>query len=188
MNFVKNIRLFFRGFFFNPRTTGAILPSSKYLARKMASYIDTAKSGFILELGPGTGVVTQSIIDLHVPENKIIALELSTQFAGQLRERFPAITLIEGNATHLSELMKNKKPIHTIISSLPLRSLSKEMREIIFFEITKTIEKNGRFIQFTYSMKNDNDFYPKNFKLIHSSIVIRNIPPAKVTVFSVSDQ
>jgi phosphatidylethanolamine/phosphatidyl-N-methylethanolamine N-methyltransferase len=184
LEFLAHITNFFKAIFLNPRATGAVLPSSIYLSRKMASYIDPTKPGFILELGPGTGAITKAILDRGIKPCHLIALEIAPHFSKQLRQEFPGITLIEGNAMQLSELIQHK-PIHTIISSLPLRSLSDHDREIIFSEIPKVLSSGGQFIQFTYSMKKDMDYYPSNFKLTHSSIVLRNIPPARVTVFEV---
>lgn len=176
---------FFKGFFLNPRTTGALFPSSKYLARHMANCIDKNKSGYILELGPGTGVITKAILESGISDDQLISVELASDFADKLKKEFPGVTVIEGNATRLSELIGDKKPVHTIISSLPLRSLSKETRALIFAEIQKVLIPGGRFIQFTYSMKKAIDYYPSNFLLKKSFIVWRNIPPARVTVFEI---
>lgn len=148
----------------------------------MANCIDKKKQGFVLELGPGTGVVTKAILDASIPSDKLIALEINSQFADPLRKRFPDVTIIEGNATHLSQLFKNKN-ITTVISSLPLLSLSDDDREKILKEIQKILSPGGQFIQFTYSRKTKEKFYPKNFVLTHSFTVWRNIPPARVMVF-----
>lgn len=182
---LETMRTFFKALFQNPRATGAVFPSSKYLAYNMAKCIDATKPGYILELGPGTGAITQGILKAGIPAEKLIALELVPDFAAELQRRFPAMTVIRGNAIHLSELMKDKHPIHTIISSLPLRSLTKKDRNMILSEIPKVLGPGGQFIQFTYAMKSNADFYPKNFKLTKSFLVWRNIPPARVTVFDI---
>ncbi|MCX7124380.1 MAG: methyltransferase domain-containing protein [Gammaproteobacteria bacterium] len=181
-DFLQTSGLFFKALFFNPRAMGAVVPSSHYLAEKMADCIDTTKPGFVLELGPGTGVVTEAILNAGVSAAKLIALEVNSDFASPLRNRFPDISVIEGNATHLSALLKDKS-VDTIISSLPLLSLSSDDREKIFKEIQKILSPNGRLIQFTYSRKTKDHFFPDNFVLTHSFTVWRNIPPARVMVF-----
>jgi phospholipid N-methyltransferase len=186
LNCLEQIHNFFKGFFLDPRATGAVLPSSKYLSRKMASCIDSTKTGFILELGPGTGAITKAILASGVAPEKLFLLEIAPHFAEQLKQAFPTVTVIQGTATHLTELIK-PQPIHTIISSLPLRSLAKKEREIIFAEIPKILSPGGQFIQFTYSLKKDVHYYPNNFKLTNAFIVWRNVPPARVTVFQVGD-
>lgn len=179
------MRTFFKALCLNPRAMGAVFPSSRYLAKCMVKGIDKTQSGFVLELGPGTGAITKAIIESDIPADKIIALELAPHLASQLREQFPQIQVIEGNATHLSELLTKNQPVHTVISSLPLRSISKKMREKIFGEISRILLPGGHYIQFTYSMKNDDEFYPSHFKRIASYLVLRNLPPAKVSVFEI---
>ncbi len=175
-----------KSIFLNPRTTGALFPSSIYLARSMANCIDKNKSGYVLELGPGTGVITKAILESGISANQLILLEIAPHFAAELKKKFPHVTIIEDNATRLSLLLNEKKPVHAIVSSLPLRSLSKENRELIFSEITKTLIPNGQFIQFTYALTPDKNYYPPHFKLINSFIVWRNIPPARVMVFQIN--
>lgn len=179
------MRSFFKALFQNPRAMGAVLPSSPYLARRMAKCIDITKPGFVLELGPGTGAITQAIISTGILPEKLIALELGSDLAVNLQQQFPGIKVIQGSAVNLSYLLKQHGPIHTIISSLPLRSLSKNDRTAILSEIPKILGPQGQFIQFTYSIKDPIDFYPKQFVAKKTFYVLRNVPPARVTVFDV---
>lgn len=183
MRFLKNTYAFFSALFHNPRAIGAIVPSSKYLARNIAQLIDTAQPGYVLELGPGTGAITKIILQ-HVKQDQFIALEISSDLTASLKKNFPGMNVIEGDATRLSEVIQ-QKPVHTIISSLPLLSLAAENRDQILLEIPKILSPHGKFIQYTYALKNKNEFYPKNFTLEKSFIVWRNIPPARVDVFRV---
>ena len=178
--------LFLKALFHNPRAIGAVVPSSSYLANSMAQEIDLNTPGYILELGPGTGVVTRAILAAGIPPEKLLTLEISSDFANNLRKEFPDITVTEGNATELSHLFENKR-IHTVISSLPLLSLSQYDREKILSEIQKILSPQGKLIQFTYSQKTKDDFYPKDFVLEKSHTIWRNIPPARVMVFLVSN-
>lgn len=151
----------------------------------MADCIDTSKEGYVLELGPGTGVITKAILKSGISADKLISLELAPHFAKKLQKRFPSIAVIEGDAINLSQLLQNKGPINTIISSLPFRSLPRKVSEKIFSEIQNVLAPDGQFIQFTYAVKNNEHFYPENFILTRSFMVWRNIPPAKVTVFKI---
>lgn len=184
MNIFNSTFLFCKAFFINPRAIGALVPSSPYLAKSIAACINQTKPGFILELGPGTGVVTQAILNIGIAAEKLIVVEIAHDFAEALKKEFPTVAVIEGNATQLSTLLANKH-IHTIVSSLPLLSLSVCDRETILNEIQKILSPNGQFIQFTYSRKIKENFYPKNFILTNSFTVWRNIPPARVMMFSV---
>lgn len=168
----------------NPRVTGAVLPSSKRLARVMTDYIHCVDNSLVVELGAGTGVITQAIIDRGIPPEQIIAVEYSAPLAKKLRQRFPRITVLQGNAAHLAELLRDRaQPVSTIISGLPLRSLPIALKDDILFAISQVLSPEGRYIQFTYDIRNHkNSFYPEYYTLDDSEIVWRNIPPARVEV------
>ncbi len=179
---------FLKALAINPKTTGAILPSSQYLANNMASFIDPSKNTLVVELGAGTGVITEAILKTGLPAQQLIAVEYAPHLAKKLRKKFPDVTIIEGNAAHLTHLLKNfTTPIDTIISGLPLRSLPREMRDKVLLEIPRVLTNQGKYIQFTYDIRSHERLYPPNYCLLKSSIVWRNIPPAKVDLFTFSD-
>lgn len=168
----------------NPRSIGAIIPSSHFLAKSMGQCISKNNTGLILELGPGTGAITKGILESGVAPDKLTLVELSPAFAQQLSENFPGISVIQGDAIQLSALLENKK-FDSIVSSLPLRLLSEADCKKILSEISTVLIPNGKFIQFTYAIFSRETFYPKNFKLEKSFIEWRNVPPARVDVFAV---
>lgn len=169
----------------HPGTTGAVIPSSKRLARTMASYIMAADNELVVELGPGTGVITQAILDHGIAPQQIIAIEYNLQLAKSLQKRFPNITVIQGNAADLKELLSQQtKPIRTIISGLPLRSLPKKIVGDIVAAIPEVLSEQGQFIQFTYDIRKNDCFYPTSYQPKKSTIVWRNIPPAKVEEYT----
>ncbi len=176
---------FLKAWILNPRATGAILPSSERLANTMTSYIIQTEHSIVVELGAGTGVITEAIFRAGVLPAQLVAIEYSRPLAKKLQERFPEMRVIEGNAAHLLQLLKNlPKPVSTIISGLPLRSLPEEVRVAILEQIPKALAPNGRFIQFTYDLRETGGYYPKHYYLAETTIIWRNIPPAKVEVFT----
>lgn len=175
---------FFKALLTNPRSIGAVIPSSHYLAKSMSHCITKTETGFILELGPGTGAITEGILKSGISANRLIALEISPNLAAQLKKNFPQIAVIQGDATQISSHAGNKK-FDTIISSLPLRSLPQADLEKILIEIPKVLSPHGKFIQFTYAIFGREKFYPDSFKLEKSFIEWRNVPPARVDVFRI---
>lgn len=173
---------FFSALLRNPREIGAVVPSSKYLARSLANFIRVDDS--VLELGPGTGAITKIILQ-KIPIENFTALELSADFAISLREKFLGVNVITGDAAELPTLLNGKK-IDMIISSLPLLTLPADVRDKILACIPNVLSPGGQFIQYTYSLRKKNIFYPKNFVVKKTFIVWRNIPPARVTVFQIN--
>src|SRR5215204_4028345 len=85
---------------------GAVTPSSKLLARTMASYLDPGRSGPVIELGPGTGPVTEAIIRRGFAPDRLILVEFNRDFCRLLRRRFPRAKVIEGDAYRLADTLK----------------------------------------------------------------------------------
>ena len=164
----------------NPREMGALFPSSPFLAKEMAAYAIKDREGVVIELGAGTGVVTKALLQAGVRADNIIVIESSSGMVKKLRSRFPTIQIIEGNAADLLTLLAfEKREVHTIISSLPLRSLHKSMTESILKQINALLSKEGRYIQFTYSFHQDQFFSLANFQRIISKRIWMNFPPAR---------
>src|SRR5438270_8819364 len=85
---------FFRAFRRNFHTTGAILPSSRFLARAMASDLKGPRGpARILEVGPGTGAVTREIVRLLLPGDRLDAVEINPSFVAHLRRRLDEAVL-----------------------------------------------------------------------------------------------
>ncbi len=169
----------------NPRATGAIFPSSPFLAKEMVSHIVQNHEDIVVELGAGTGAVTKALLQSGIDPNTIVAIESSSDLVKKLRHRFPAVQVIEGNAADLALLLATeKREVHTIISSLPLRSLPKPVTQSILNQIDSVLSKQGRYIQFTYSFTQDSSFALANFKHILSKRIWMNLPPARVDVWA----
>ena len=94
----------------NPREIGAILPSSRNLAMAMAKWLPHDSDAYALELGPGTGAVTQALIERGLREDRLIGIERSPKMADHLRARFPRAKIITGDAFQLDDLLKRHVP------------------------------------------------------------------------------
>jgi len=177
---------FLKAFADDPKSIGAVLPSSKQLAREMVSHVSLSSSGVVIELGPGTGAITRALLVSGVSPEKIIAIEYSAKMADRLKRAFPKIRVIVGDAAYLVDLLKEMDLcIDAIISSLPLRSLPQETVRSVLTAIPAVLSEQGRYIQYTYDIRNETRYYPDHYQLEHARVVWWNIPPAKVEVFSI---
>ncbi len=176
---------FFKALVMNPSATGAIFPSSKRLAQEMASHVLLDDSALVVELGSGTGVVTDALLQAGVNPNQLILVEYSPDLVQKLRLRFPHVRIIEGNAAQLGTLLRDENTVKTIISSLPLRSLPPSTTHAILDQIKTILPSGGRYIQFTYSLRQNKLVPFRNQQKIISKHIWRNIPPARVDVWTV---
>src|ERR1700687_4584422 len=112
---------FIRSWIEKPLSTGAVMPSSKALARSMASYVDPQSSGPVIELGPGTGPVTEALVRRGVDPKRLILVEFDPDFCRLLRTRYPAATVVQGDAYRLRRLLETfvREPAGGVVAGLP---------------------------------------------------------------------
>lgn len=171
-----------------PGPVGAVFPSGRGLSRRMASFVSVPTDGFVIELGPGTGPVTQALLAHGLPPKRLILVELSAKMVRHLRTRFPALPVLEGDASELGTLLGRNAP-HTqnrvkhVVSSLPLRSMPDRVVHGIAREIHRVLPADGTLIQFTYDLSSRR--YPPldRFERCATKFAWLNIPPARVDVY-----
>lgn len=179
--------LFLQEWFANPQRTGSVAPSSRQLAAAMAHWLPSNPDSFVLELGPGTGAVTQALIKRGLREDRLVAIERNPKMARLLREKFPRAQIINGDAWHLDHLLRSRRePVESVgavISSLPLLNFPPEEAEALTQKIRAVLEPDGNWVQYSYHLGKKQVRGAASFKLRASKIVWLNFPPARVSVF-----
>jgi phosphatidylethanolamine/phosphatidyl-N-methylethanolamine N-methyltransferase len=176
---------FLRTWIAKPKIVGAIAPSGRALARAMAAAADVSTPGLVLELGPGTGVVTEALIERGIAPERIVAVEFDTGFCSYLRERFPAVNVIEGDAFNVDKTLppELRGPFSAVISSLPLVLSAPPERRRLVEDMLGRIPPNGTYIQFSYSPKPPVPPVPGIFTAEHGPWIVNNLPPARVWTY-----
>ena len=80
---------FLRSWLERPLVTGAVTPSGKLLARTMASYVDPRVPGPVIELGPGTGPVTEALVRRGIAQDRLVLVEYNPEFCKLLKRTLP---------------------------------------------------------------------------------------------------
>jgi phosphatidylethanolamine/phosphatidyl-N-methylethanolamine N-methyltransferase len=184
---INDATLFLREWLVNPRRTGSVVPSSKRLAAAMARWLPANPDSFVLELGPGTGVVTEALIARGLREDKLVAIENNPKLAQLLRRRFPRAHIITGDAWQLDELLgrwlEPFTAVGAVVSSLPLLNFSEVEAGALAEKIRAVLEPNGHWVQYSYGIHQLRPRGAASFQLHASKIVWLNLPPARVSVF-----
>src|SRR6202011_5407957 len=89
---------FIRSWIEKPLTMGAVTPSSRQLAQTMARYVDPHATGPVVELGPGTGPITEALVQHGVRPSRLVLVEYTPNFCRLLQKRYPGATVIQGDA------------------------------------------------------------------------------------------
>ena len=167
-----------------PLAVGAVTPSSKQLARTMAQYVDPDATEPVIELGPGTGPITEALIEHGVAESRLVLVEFNPTFCQLLRERFPLATVVQGDAYRLGETLAHytRHGVSAIVSGLPLMTKPLRMRMRLLREALALLQPNAPFVQFTYAVVPP---IPKlsGVRVEGSERIWRNMPPARVWVY-----
>lgn len=136
----------------SPRTIGAVSPSSRALARAMVAGLDLSGEAHVVELGPGTGVVTRVIAEELGLQARCLAIEIDPGFAMRLEGRFGQVEVVCGSAAYLPELMQAHgfDRVDHIVSGLPFASLPSEVTTGILDGIDAVLRSGGTFTTFQY--------------------------------------
>jgi phosphatidylethanolamine/phosphatidyl-N-methylethanolamine N-methyltransferase len=141
---------FFAAWLANPRSIGAIVPSSAALAEVITADL-SPDSAPVIELGPGTGVVTRSIIARGIAEDRLALIECDDGFATRLRRRFPVANVLRMDATRLKHVkLFGGTPAGAVISGIPLRLMGDASLVSLLDGAFTHLRPDGAFYQFTY--------------------------------------
>jgi len=190
----KGIRIddevrFLRSWIERPLSIGAVTPSSKMLARTMARYVDPLSDGPVVELGPGTGPVTEALLEAGVAPARLVLVEFNPGFCRILQSRYPEATLVQGDAYSLRRLLETLllQPAAAVVSGLPLVTKPIRQRLRLVRDALDLMMPGAPFVQFTYSVAAPLPKRLGGFSVEASERIWMNIPPARVWVYRKSD-
>jgi len=167
------------------KSVGALAPSSKYLVNRMLKHIDFSKDITILELGPGTGVVTKKLLANMTSASKVTCLELNPQFCESLNQKYNSaqVEIVNGSANDLCSLFKSAS-FDYVVSGLPLAIFNKDSVNDILAGCIDSLKESGKFVQFQYSLASKKTLQ-RHFSKVDLSLAAVNLPPAVVYTCSV---
>jgi len=114
--------LFLRRWMAHPVRIGSIWPSSRALCKRMVKHGWPADGMSVLELGAGTGVISRAFLEAGLPADRLVVVELDPNLARHLRKTLPGVTVIEGDAANLEELLPERfaGKIGSVVCGIPL--------------------------------------------------------------------
>lgn len=148
----RTTAIFARQFLRSPATVGAVVPSSRGLARAMLAPIDFAVPRVIVEFGPGTGAFTREIAASLAPSSRYLGIELNQRFVHELRRQFPRLAFVHASVADLTAVVADQGigPVDAIVSGLPWATLPVSLQEIVFAAMHHVLAPGGLFVTFGY--------------------------------------
>lgn len=176
--------IFLRSLLLDPKSIGALAPSSPQLARFIAGCVGSRNQS-VLEIGAGTGAITTELVRKAVDPANLLVMERDARLARLLRETFPEVRVRCGDALHCREFLAEPgvRGVQTIVSSLPLRNMEPGQREAVADAMLSALPANGQLIQYTYAPFCPIRVNPLEFSAECAGRVWTNLPPASVWRF-----
>jgi phospholipid N-methyltransferase len=175
-------------FVLHPKITGAVAPSSRKLAEAMISGADLQNANLVIELGAGTGAITELIRERMKPNATLISLEMNSSAVDRLRRRFRGLHVICDSAENLRLHLDFLGHRHAdcIISSLPWVSMGTDLQGRLLDSIVASLKPGGSFSTMAY-LHASAYLAARRFKaelgrhfgeIKRSKVVWANVPPA----------
>jgi phospholipid N-methyltransferase len=174
-------RNFIKQFWRDKRVVGAISPSTRFLGEKMVENVDFDNTKLIVELGPGTGVFTDIIIDRMAEDAKLLVFELNDSFYDSLNNRIndPRVQVIHDSAEFIEKYLEDGEKMDAVISSLPLMVFNEDLRKKVVEASHDVLKPDGKYIQFQYSLQSKK-LLESVYKNVTVKFTMKNFPPAFV--------
>ncbi|HUF47443.1 MAG TPA: methyltransferase domain-containing protein [Vicinamibacterales bacterium] len=185
--------LLFSRFLRNPRSVGALSPSSQTVARVIADGLPAGDQRRIVELGPGTGALTGELMRRLRPGDRFLAIDVDAAFVKELQARWPALESVCGSAADLARIATERgmPEVDHIVSGLPFATIPVEVTQQILASVMQTLRPGGRFTTFQYllgyPMPSSVAFRRQMSALLGArpvrQLVMQNLPPCFVVTW-----
>ena len=185
MSKIKDHIEFIYQFFNKPSLVGAIMPSSKFLARNIVNFINFKRKNLvIIEYGPGTGPFTAEIVKKLKHGDKLLLIEQNKKFIENLVQkynRYQQLTIIEGSVSNVKTILEENKikQVDYIVSGIPFSSIPKEVTLDIMENTQSIMNNQSLFITFQYSTLKLK-LFKRYFEIVSKKFILRNMPSAYI--------
>lgn len=144
--------LFLREFLSHPREVASVVPSSITLERRLAQALGTSDSRTIVELGPGIGGTTRTLLQTARLDARLLAVELNPVFHALLCRRIddPRLMVQRGSAEQLEQFLEARRlpPPDAVVSGIPFSTLPADVADRIAAAIARCLAPGGRFVAY----------------------------------------
>ena len=175
----------------SPFEIGAVAASSGPLARAMARQVNPNRPGLVVELGGGTGSITEALLERGIAPNRLVIVERHPRLHALLQQRFPSAIVLQGDAAHLRQLLAGRglRGVRAVVSGLPLLAMGEAQQKAIVDSAMDVLSPGGRLVQFSYGPACPlPQKLRKELGVRARSVanVLWNLPPARVWVLAPS--
>ena len=174
---------FFRGFLKSPKEVGSIIPSSRFLERRIVRCAGIGNACTVVELGPGTGGTTRALLRAMRPDATLLAIEINSRFAEHLERELPdpRLRVYRGSAADIDPaLRENDLPApDVVLSGIPFSTMPRPLGSAILDSAHAALAPGGRFV--AYKVRDRVELLGREvFGPARKQTELRNVPPMRV--------
>lgn len=177
------------------KSTGAIVPSSRQLARAMVRPFLATEPRVAIEFGPGTGVITRELLEVLPEDGLLLAFEISSRFVDHLRETIPdeRLVIVEAGAETAAEELRRRgiERVDAVASSLAFSLMDAAVPEAVLRPLLPFLGDRGTLTQYQYVSRvrvhdgcveafSMEELLGRFFKTVRATVEWMNLPPAYV--------
>ena len=182
---------FLRQWIKSPLSMASVAPSGRQLARLMVAALPQG-SRTVIELGAGTGAITDAVLRCGIPAKGLMAVELNPVLHRLMQQRFPQVHSVCADAQHVESVVLSTDGfghdgVDAVCSSLGLLTMPHDRQYAIVAAAFRLLRPDGVFIQYTYGPRHPMAEVVRESLNLHClalGLAWRNLPPARVYVYS----
>jgi phospholipid N-methyltransferase len=175
--------LFLQDFFKRPREVGSIIPSSRFLERRIVRCAELRDASTVVELGPGTGGTTRAVLHAMRPDAQLLVIEINWRFARMIRNsvRDPRLLVHRGNAAHIAEILEERSfgAPDVVLSGIPFSTMPHDVGIEILQAVHGSLTPGGRFVAYQVRDRVET-LGRKVFGPARIQTELLNVPPMRV--------
>lgn len=144
---------FLKGFMRAPDLVGSVIPSSRFLERRLVQIAHIAEARVVVEFGPGTGGTTRAILRAMAPTAKLLAIEIDPRFAGRLQATGdPRLIVHHGSAEHIRDALLHHglAAPDAVLSGIPFSTMPPALGQRIINAVWDSLAPGGRFVAYQF--------------------------------------
>ncbi len=174
---------FFRGFLRNPGQVGSVIPSSRFMERRIIEFSRLDRARVVVELGPGTGGTTRALLDAMPADGRLLAIDLEPRFTAIVESiGDPRLIAHTGSAADLPAILTEHglgSP-DAVISGIPFSTMPGELGTSILAAVRDSLAETGVFVAYQFRSEVARLALPVFGEPKRSAPVMLNIPPMRI--------
>lgn len=174
---------FLKGFLKRPKEVGSVIPSSRFMEKRIVRTVELNTANLLVELGPGTGGTTRALLDKMKPDATLLAIEINPNFVELLEKTIddPRLVVHEGSATAIPDaLAAHGLPApDVILSGIPFSTMDRKLGLEILRSVYDSLAPGGRFVAYQFRDRVES-LGREVFGRANVQTELLNVPPMRV--------